>query len=247
MTKLVGKTALVTGASQGIGASIAKALAAAGAQVAVADLNKAGAETVARTIATAGGEAIAVEVDVTKADQVEALFDTVASEFGRLDILVNNAGIYDILPFDQVTEDLYRRTFDVNVLGVLLTTQAALKVMGEGGSIINTSSKITRRAPKHSVLYTASKLAVEGITRVLANELGPRRIRANAIAPGFVVTEGVYAKGFMGSDFEEYAKAQTPLGRLGQPEDIADVVVFLASDSSRWLTGEVLFVSGGLF
>jgi 3-oxoacyl-[acyl-carrier protein] reductase len=246
MSKLAGKTAIVTGASKGIGAAIAKALAAAGAQVVVNYASsKAGADHVVETITAAGGKAIAVGGDVSKAVDAQALVDAAMHAFGHIDILVNNAGVWDIVPINDITEQEYRRTFDVNVLGNLLITQAALKHMGEGSSIINISSNATSINPPGSAIYTATKGALEGITSVLANELGPLKIRVNAILPGMVDTEGNRANGFMGSDIERYAVSQTPLGRVGQPEDIADVAVFLASDDARWLTGERLMASGG--
>ena len=246
MAKLAGKVALVTGASKGIGAAIAKALAAAGARVVVNYASsKEGADSVVRAITAAGGKAIAVQGDVSKADQARKLVDAAVAEFGRLDVLVNNSGIYDFVPIEEITEEHYRRTFDVNVLGVLLTTQAALKHIGAGGSIINISSAATSLAPASSAVYTGTKAAVEGITSVLANELGARKIRVNAILPGIVETEGTHTKGFIGSDFERFAITQTPLGRVGQPDDIAGVAVFLASDDARWLTGERLTASGG--
>jgi 3-oxoacyl-[acyl-carrier protein] reductase len=246
MSKLAGKTAIVTGASKGIGAAIAKALAAAGAQVVVNYASsKAGADGVVATITAAGGKAIAVGGDVSKAVDAQTLVDAAMHAFGHIDILVNNAGVWDIVPIQDFTEQEYRRTFDVNVLGNLLITQAALKHMGEGSSIINISSNATSINPPGSAIYTATKGALEGITSVLANELGPLKIRVNAILPGMVDTEGNRANGFMGSDIERYAVSQTPLGRVGQPEDIADVAVFLASDDARWLTGERLMASGG--
>jgi 3-oxoacyl-[acyl-carrier protein] reductase len=246
MSKLAGKTAIVTGASKGIGAAIAKALAAAGAQVVVNYASsKAGADGVVATITAAGGKAISVGGDVSKAVDAQALVDAAMHAFGHIDILVNNAGVWDIVPIQDITEQEYRRTFDVNVLGNLLITQAALKHMGEGSSIINISSNATSINPPGSAIYTATKGALEGITSVLANELGPLKIRVNAILPGMVDTEGNRANGFMGSDIERYAVSQTPLGRVGQPEDIADVAVFLASDDARWLTGERLMASGG--
>ncbi len=246
MAKLAGKVALVTGASKGIGAAIAKALAAAGARVVVNYASsKEGADAVVQAITAAGGRALAVQGDVSNADQAKRLVDAAIKEFGRLDVLVNNSGIYDLVAIEDVTEEHYRRTFDVNVLGVLLTTQAALKHIGAGGSIINISSAATSLAPPSSSVYTGTKAAVEGITSVLANELGPRQIRVNAILPGIVETEGTHAKGFIGSDFERFAITQTPLGRVGQPDDIASVAVFLASEDARWLTGERLTASGG--
>ncbi|MDZ5650701.1 glucose 1-dehydrogenase [Nitrospirillum sp. BR 11828] len=247
MGKLSGKVAVVTGASKGIGAGIAKALAAEGAAVVVNYASsKAGADAVVQAITAAGGKAIAVQGDVTKADQAHGLIDAAVKEFGRLDILVNNSGVYEFAAIGEVTEEHYRRIFDVNVLGLLLTTQAAAKHLGEGGSVINISSAVTSLFVPNSAVYTGTKGAVDAITGVLANELGPRKIRVNAINPGIVETEGTHTAGFVGSDFEQGIVAQTPLGRTGQPDDIAAIAVFLASDDARWLTGERLTASGGL-
>ncbi|CCM78232.1 glucose 1-dehydrogenase [Rhizobium mesoamericanum] len=246
MGKLAGKVAVVTGGSKGIGAAIAKALAAEGAKVVVNYASsKAGADAVVETITAAGGKAIAVQGDVSKAEQAQGLVKAAVEEFGKLDVLVNNSGVYEFAPIEEVTEEQYRRMFDVNVLGVLLSTQAALKHLGEGGSVINISSAATSLAPPASSVYTGTKGALDSITSVLANELGPRKIRVNAILPGIVETEGTHTAGFIGSDFERSAVTQTPLGRIGQPDDIAGVAVFLASDDARWLTGERLVASGG--
>jgi 3-oxoacyl-[acyl-carrier protein] reductase len=246
MSKLAGKVAVVTGASKGIGAAIAKAFAAEGAQVVVNYASsQAGADAVVHAITAAGGTAIAVLGDVSKAEQAKGLVEAAIKEFGHLDVLVNNSGVYEFGAIEEITEDHYRRMFDVNVLGVLLTTQAAVKHFGDGGSVINISSAVTSLAPPTSSVYTGTKGAVDAITSVLANELGPRKIRVNAILPGIVETEGTHTAGFVGSDFERNAVAQTPLGRVGQPDDIADVAVFLASDDARWLTGERLTASGG--
>ncbi|MBY5608377.1 glucose 1-dehydrogenase [Rhizobium leguminosarum] len=246
MAKLTGKVAVVTGASKGIGAAIAKALAAEGAQVVVNYASsKAGADAVVASISAAGGKAIAVQGDVSKAAEAQGLVDAAVREFGKLDVLVNNSGVYEFASIEEVTEEQYRRIFDVNVLGVLLTTQAAVKHLGEGGSIINISSVVTSLALPATTVYTGTKGAVEGINSVLAKELGPRKIRVNAILPGMVETEGAHTAGVIGSDFEQTIVAQTPLGRIGQPDDIASVAVFLASDDARWLTGERLAASGG--
>jgi 3-oxoacyl-[acyl-carrier protein] reductase len=246
MAKLEGKVAVVTGASKGIGAAIAKGLAGAGAAVVVNYASsKDGADAVVNTIVATGGKAVAVPGDVSKADQARGLIEAAETQFGRLDILVNNSGIWDIVPIEHVTEDQFHRSFGVNVLGALLTTQAALKHLGEGGSIINVSSNATTIHPPGSSVYTGTKSALEGITSVLAKELGPRKIRVNALLPGMVDTEGNRTKGFIGSPIAEYAVSQTPLGRIGQPDDIADVAVFLASDDARWMTGERLMASGG--
>jgi len=247
MSKLAGKVAVVTGASKGIGAAIAKALAAEGASVVVNYASsKAGADAVVQAITAAGGKAVAAAGDVSKRADAQGLVDTAVETYGRLDILVNNSGVYEFTALADITEDQFRKTFDVNVLGVLLTTQAAAKHLGEGGSIINIGSAVTSLFPAESAVYTGTKGAVDAITGVLAAELGPRKIRVNAINPGMVETEGTHAGGFIGSAFEETFVAQTPLGRVGQPGDIADIAVFLASDSSRWLTGEKLVASGGL-
>jgi len=247
MSKLANKVAIVTGASKGIGAGIARALAAEGAAVVVNYASsKAGADKVVSEIEQAGGRAIAVQGDVSKADQAQGLVDAAVDAFGGLDVLVNNSGVYELTPLEALTEDQYRRMFDVNVLGLLLTTQAAAPHLGEGGSVINISSAITSILPPDSAVYSGTKGAVDAITGALANEFGPRRIRVNAINPGVVETEGTHTAGVIGSDFETGAVAQTPLGRVGQPDDIADVAVFLASDDARWLTGERLSASGGL-
>ncbi|PDT33257.1 oxidoreductase [Rhizobium sp. M10] len=246
MAKLTGKVAVVTGASKGIGAAIAKALAAEGAKVVVNYASsKAGADAVVEAIGAAGGKAIAVQGDVSKADQAQGLVDAAVKEFGKLDVLVNNSGVYEFASIEEVTEEHYRRIFDVNVLGVLLTTQAAVKHLGEGGSVINISSVVTSMAPPSSAVYTGTKGALEGINSVLAKELGPRKIRVNAILPGMVETEGAHTAGVIGSDLEQVVVAQTPLARIGQPDDIAGVAVFLASDDARWMTGERLGASGG--
>ena len=247
MSKLAGKVAVVTGASKGIGAGIARALAAEGAAVVVNYASsKAGADKVVSDIEGAGGRAIAVQGDVSKADQAQGLVDAAVETFGGLDVLVNNSGVYELTPLEALTEDQYRRMFDVNVLGLLLTTQAAAPHLGEGGSVINISSAITSLLPPDSAVYSGTKGAVDAITGALANEFGPRRIRVNAINPGVVETEGTHTAGVIGSEFESGAVAQTPLGRVGQPDDIAKVAVFLASNDSGWLTGERLSASGGL-
>jgi 3-oxoacyl-[acyl-carrier protein] reductase len=246
MSKLKDKVAIVTGASKGIGASIAKSLAAAGASVVVNYASsKAGADAVVAAITKAGGKAVAVGGDVSKSADVRAIIESAVKNYGRLDVLVNNSGVYGFAPIEAVTEEDFHRHFNINVLGVLLTTQAALKYLGEGGSIINISSAVTRITPPNSAVYTGTKGAVDAISGVLARELGPRKIRVNAINPGIVETEGTRSGGFIGSEMEKNFVAQTPLGRLGQPDDIADVAVFLASEDSRWLTGETLLATGG--
>lgn len=246
MSKLAGKVAVVTGASKGIGAAIAKALAAEGAAVVVNYASsQAGADAVVHAITVAGGRAIAVQGDVSKPEQARGLIDAAVNEFGHLDVLVNNSGIYAFGAIEEIDEEHYRRMFDVNVLGVLFATQAAVKHFGDGGSVINISSVVTSLAPPASSVYTGTKGAVDAITSVLANELGPRKIRVNAILPGMVETEGTHTAGFIGSDFEREAVTQTPLGRIGQPDDIAKIAVFLASDDAGWITGERLTASGG--
>jgi 3-oxoacyl-[acyl-carrier protein] reductase len=245
--KLGGKVAVVTGASKGIGAAIAKALGAEGAAVVVNYASsQAGADAVVNAITAAGGKAIAAHGDVSKAAAAQGIVDAALAAFGRIDILVNNSGVYDFAPIAEITEDQFHRMFNVNVLGLLLTTQAAVKHFGEGASIINIGSTATSVLPPDSAVYTGTKGAVDAITGVLAAELGARKIRVNAINPGVVATEGSIAQGLIGSDFEAALVASTPLGRAGQPDDIADIAVFLASDASRWLTGEHLVASGGL-
>lgn len=247
MQKLTGKVALVTGASKGIGAAIAQSLAAAGAAVAVNyATSQAGAEKVVAGIIAAGGRAIAVRGDVSQAADARALVATTVKELGRLDILVNNSGIYEFAPIDALTEEQFHRQFNTNVLGLLLTTQAAVQHLPAGGSIINIGSVVTRITPPMSAIYTGTKGAVDAITGVLARELGPRQIRVNALNPGMVETEGTHAAGMIGSDMHKATVAQTPLARLGQPQDIAAIAVFLASDDSGWLTGEQLLAGGGL-
>jgi len=247
MSKLTGKVAVVTGASKGIGAAIAKALAAEGASVVVNYASsKAGADAVVADITGAGGKAVAVGGDVSKGADAQGIIDAAIKTYGRLDILVNNSGVYEFGAIEDVTEEKFHWMFNINVLGLLLTTKAAVKHLGEGGSIINISSAVTRLSPVASAVYTGTKGAVDAITRVLAKELGGKKIRVNAINPGIVATEGTTGAGFIGSDFEKGLIAQTPLGRTGVPSDIADIAVFLASEDARWLTGELHFASGGL-
>ncbi|KQP47318.1 glucose 1-dehydrogenase [Methylobacterium sp. Leaf106] len=247
MSKLDGKVAVVTGGSKGIGAAIAKALAKEGAAVVVNYASsKAGAETVVADITSAGGKAIAVQADVSKAAQAQELVEAAVKRFGRLDVLVNNSGVYEFASIEEITEEHYRRLFDVNVLGVLLATQAAAKHLGEGGSVVNISSAITHVHTPSAAVYAGTKGALNAISDVLANELAPRKIRVNVVSPGFVVTEGTHTAGIVGSDMEAGFVAQTPLGRAGQPDDIAEVVAFLASDDARWLTGENITASGGI-
>ena len=247
MGKLTGKTAVVTGASKGIGAGIAKAFANEGANVVVNYAKaKDDAERVVAEITKAGGKAITVQADVSKQADVDKLFDVTRKTFGSVDILVNNAGVYEFAPIEQVTEASYRRMFDLNVLGTVLSTQAAVKSMnGNGGSIINVSSVVALTPVPSGSIYSATKGAVDVITRALAQELGPRKIRVNSLSPGLVETEGTRAAGASEGEFKDIAVARTPLGRVGQPDDIAKVAVFLASDDSGWITGEVLPVGGG--
>jgi 3-oxoacyl-[acyl-carrier protein] reductase len=247
MSKLEGKVAVVTGASKGIGAGVAKALAAAGAAVVVNYSNsKAGADAVVAAIEQGSGKAIAVQADLSDPAQAQKLINAAIEQYGQLDILVNNSGIYEFQPLEAITPEHFHRHFDLNVLGLLMVSQAAAKHLREGGSIINISTAAVRLTPPGSSVYTATKAAVEAITGVLAKEFGPKKIRVNTVSPGMVETEGTHAGNIIGSDFEQWAVQQTPLGRVGQPDDIADVVVFLASNDARWLTGENLLASGGL-
>lgn len=247
-SKLTGKVAVVTGASKGIGAGIAKSFAAAGAAVVVNYASsREGADRVVAEINGSGGKAIAVHGDVSKADDVRRVFAAAKEAFGSLDVLVNNAGVFRFDPLEAVTEDEFHREFNINVLGTLLATQESLKHFGPaGGSVINISSVVSTNPVANSVVYSATKGAVDTITRALAKELGERKIRVNAIAPGGVETEGVHTLGIIGSDFQKDMIARTPLGRFGLPDDIARVAVFLASDDAAWLTGERLTASGGL-
>lgn len=247
MSKLAGKVAIVTGASKGIGAAIAKALAADGAKVVVNyATSKSGADAVVQAITDAGGQAVAAQGDVSDSADAKRLVDTAIATYGKLDILVNNSGVYEFGALNEVTETQFRRMFDLNVLGLLLMTQAASAQLSEGGSIINIGSGVTAITPPGTVVYTATKGAVDVITGVLAKELGPRKIRVNSVNPSLTATEGTQSAGMLASEFEAGIVAQTPLGRLGQPQDIADVVAFVASDDARWLTGEKIIAGGGL-
>jgi 3-oxoacyl-[acyl-carrier protein] reductase len=247
MSKLKGKVAIVTGASKGIGAAIAKALAAEGASVVVNYASsKAGADKVVAAITAAGGKAVAVGGDVSKAAEAQGLVDAAIKNFGRLDILVNNSGVYELAPIESVTEESFHKLFNINVLGLLLTTQAAVKHLGEGSSIINIGSAVSRITPANSSVYTGTKGAVDAITGVLSRELGSRKVRVNTLNPGIVETEGTVSAGFIGSEFEKSIIAQVPFARVGQVSDIAPLAVFLASDDSGWLTGEQLVASGGM-
>ena len=246
--KLAGKVAVVTGASKGIGAAIAKALAVEGAAVVVNYASsRAGADTVVAEITGNGGKAVAVQADVAKKPDIERLFTETKKAFGALDILVNNAGIYEFLPLEKITEDHFHKQFNVNVLGQILATQEAVKHFGStGGSIINISSVASTSAPAGGSVYSATKAAVDAVTKSLAKELGPRKIRLNTINPGMVETEGLHSAGMVESDFRKQIEAQTPLGRIGQPDDIAPAVVFLASPDAGWITGQSLYLTGGL-
>jgi 3-oxoacyl-[acyl-carrier protein] reductase len=246
--KLTGKVAIVTGASKGIGASIAKHLAEEGAAVVVNYASsKEGADRVVAEISGKGGKVIAVQANIAKEGDVRRLFAEAREAFGRLDILVNNAGVYEFLPLESVTAEHFHRMFDLNVLGLILASKEAAKHFGaEGGSIVNISSVASTAAPATASVYSATKAAVDAVTRSLAKELGPRNIRVNAVNPGMVETEGVHAGGFAQSDFRKQVEAQTPLGRIGQPQDIAPAAVFLASPDSGWITGETLHISGGM-
>jgi 3-oxoacyl-[acyl-carrier protein] reductase len=244
--KLPGKVAIVTGASKGIGASIAKHLAAEGASVVVNYASsKAGAERVVADITSNGGKAVAVQGDMAKKADIERLFAETRKAFGPLDILVNNAGVYEFLPLENVTEEHFHRQFNLNVLGLLLATQEAAKQFdSKGGSVINISSVASTATPPTGSVYSATKAAVDAVTKTLAKELGPRKIRVNAINPGMVETEGLQASG-IADGFRPEVEAQTPLGRIGQPQDIATAAVFLASSDSAWITGETFVIAGG--
>lgn len=248
MGKLHDKVAVVTGASKGIGAGIAKALAAEGAAVVVNySSSKEGADRVVAEITKDGGKAIAVQADVSKQPDITRLFDETKKAFGRLDVLVNNAGIYAFAPLEGVTEELFHSQFNLNVLGLLLTTKEAAKLFGpDGGSIINISSGVSKIMPPNASVYTATKAAVDAITGTLAKELAVRKIRVNAINPGMIETEGVHSAGFIESDFQKGLVANTPLGRIGQTDDISPTAVYLASSDSKYLTGETVQLTGGL-
>jgi 3-oxoacyl-[acyl-carrier protein] reductase len=245
--KLTGKVAVVTGASKGIGTAIARHLAAEGAAVVVNYASsKTGADKVVAEITRAGGRAVAVQGDVAKKSDIDRLFAETKKAYGRLDILVNNAGIYEFAPLEQITEDHFHKQFNLNVLGVLLTTQEALKYFNStGGSVVNVSSLVSTLAPPNGSVYSATKGAVDVITGSLAKELGARKIRVNAVRPGLVETEGTVSSGFTSGDFHDQYVKNAPLGRIGQPQDIATAVTFLASDDASWVTGETLLVSGG--
>ncbi len=248
MGKLQGKVAIVTGASKGIGAAIAKQLAAEGATVVVNYASsKQGADTVVKEIVAKGGKAVAIQADIAKQSDIERLFAESKKQFGRLDILVNNAGIYEFSPLDGITGEHFHKQFDLNVLGLVLASREAAKYFdGDGGSIINLSSLVSLSPQPNAAIYSATKGAVDAITKSLSKELGPRNIRVNAINPGMVLTEGVQTAGFAESDFRKEMESRTPLGRIGKVEDIAPAAVFFASNDSAWITGETLVIAGGL-
>jgi 3-oxoacyl-[acyl-carrier protein] reductase len=247
MNRLKGKTAVVTGASKGIGASIAEHIAAEGAAVVVNYASsKADADAVVERIRKKDGKAVAIQGNVSKQEDIRRLFAEAKKAFGTIDILVNNAGIYDFKPLEQITPEHFHKHYDLNVLGLLLATQEAVKHFGpSGGSVVNLSSVVATLAPPNGSVYSGTKAAVNAITRSLAQELGPRKIRVNAVNPGLVETEGTRSSGNVEGEFRQQIEKQTPLGRIGQPKDIAPAVVFLASDESAWITGETLYISGG--
>ncbi|SEN12928.1 3-oxoacyl-[acyl-carrier protein] reductase [Luteibacter sp. UNCMF331Sha3.1] len=247
MSKLKDKVAIVTGASKGIGAGIARQLAADGAKVVVNYASsKAGADKVVADIEAAGGQAIAVGADVSKKSEVDALIKAAIDTYGRLDIVVNNSGVYQFAKIEDTTEELYRKMFDINVLGPMLVTGAASPHLGKGASVINIGSGVTRLTPPETAIYSGTKGALDAITGVLSRELGPRGIRVNSVNPGMVETEGAHAAGVVGSDMQAWAEAGTPLGRIGQVDDIATIVSFLASDEAGWVSGELILGTGGM-
>ena len=247
MSKLTGKIAVVTGASKGIGASIAEHLAAAGAAVVVNYASsRSGAEAVVERIVALGGQALAVQGDVSKPDDIAKVFAETKRVYGKLDILINNAGIFEHQPLESVTAEHFHKHFDLNVLGLLLTTQQAVKLMGDAGSIINVSSIHAEMPMAKASVYGATKAAVDAITRTLSIELGPRQIRVNSINPGMVDTEGLHSAGFASGEFRDRTEAATPLGRIAKPKDVATVAVFLASDDAGWVTGQSLMLAGGM-
>jgi 3-oxoacyl-[acyl-carrier protein] reductase len=247
MSKLAGKVAVVTGASKGIGASIAEYLGAASASVVVNYASsQAGADAVVKRITGSGGKALAIQADVSKLEDIQRLFAETKKAYGKLDILVNNAGIYEFAPLEGITPEHFHKQFNLNVLGLLLTSQEAVKLMdGNGGSIINISSIVGRMPVPTGSVYSATKAAVDAITVALAGELGARKIRVNSLNPGMVETEGFHAAGLGESEFRKTVESQTPLGRIAQPEDIARAAVFFASDDAGWVTGQTLVLSGG--
>jgi 3-oxoacyl-[acyl-carrier protein] reductase len=247
MNRLAGKVAVVTGASKGIGASIAEHLAAEGASVVVNYASsKAGADGVVKRIQDKGGKALAVQGDVSKPDEIKKVFAETKKAFGKLDVLVNNAGVYEFRPLEAITPDHFHKQFDLNVLGLLLTTQEAVNLIGSaGGSIINISSIVGPMPVQQAAVYSATKAAVDAVTVSLSKELGPKKIRVNSLNPGMVETEGLHTAGFAESDFRKMLESQTPLGRIAQPEDIARAAVFFASDEAGWVTGQTLILAGG--
>jgi 3-oxoacyl-[acyl-carrier protein] reductase len=247
MNRLKGKVAVVTGASKGIGAAIAEHFAAEGAAVVVNYASsKTGADTLVKRIEAKDGRAVAIQADLAKEADVRRLFAETKKAFGKLDILVNNAGVYEFAPLENITAEHFHKQFNLNVLGLLLATQEAVKLMGpEGGSIVNISSVVATMGVPNAAVYSATKGSVNAITSALAKELGPRKIRVNAINPGMVETEGTHSTGITQSDFRKDIEQKTPLGRIGQPDDIAPAAVFLASPEAGWLTGETLYISGG--
>ena len=247
MSQLKNKVAVVTGASKGIGAAIAKKFAAAGASVVVNYASsREGADAVVAEITKAGGKAVAVQADMSKQADIDRLFAETKQAFGKLDVLVNNAGIFEFRPLEAIDTEHFHKQFNLNVLGLLLATKKAAELFGEaGGVVINTSSVVAVSPQPSGSVYSATKAAVDAITRSLAIELGPKRIRVNSVNPGMIETEGVHTAGFLGTDFHKKLLAETPLGRIGRPDDIAKAELFLASDDSGWVTGETLIVSGG--
>jgi 3-oxoacyl-[acyl-carrier protein] reductase len=245
--RLSGKVAVVTGASKGIGAEVARHLAAEGASVVVNYASsKAGAEKVVAEITGKGGKAVAVQADVASPEDIRRLFAETKRAFGRLDVLVNNAGVYDFAPLEAITPEHFHRQFDLNVLGLILTTQEAVKHFGpEGGSVVNISSVVGKLALPNATVYSATKAAVDSVTRTLSAELGPKKVRVNAVNPGMVVTEGNASAADAENEFRKVVEAHTPLGRIGQVDDIAPAVVFFASDDAKWVTGETLYIAGG--
>ena len=246
MKRLENKVAVITGASKGIGAAIAKKLSADGASIVVNySSDKEGADKVVASITNAGGKAIAVQANISVETDIKRLFAESTNTYGAVDILVNNAGVYNFVPLADITADEFHRQFNINVLGLLLVTQEAVKNFKDGGSIINIGSVVTKLNAPGSAIYTATKSSVESITNVLSKEMGGRKIRVNTLAPGLVETEGTHTAGFIGSDFQAEIERTATLGRIGQPDDISAVAAFLASDDSGWLTGEVLYATGG--
>ncbi len=247
MSRLLNKVAVITGASKGLGAEIAISMASEGASVVINYVSsQSGAQKVVDAILSAGGKAVAVRGDISRIEDAEAIIAAAVTSFGKIDILVNNSGVYEFSPLENITESHFHKLFNINVLGTLLVTQAALAHLNNGASVINIGSNVTTFFPAGGAVYTATKAALDAITGVLAKELGPRNIRVNSINPGLVETEGTISGGYIGSDFERQLVSLTPLGRLGQPGDIATVAVFLASDDAGWMTGEKLIVSGGM-